>query len=217
MHLLPRCIISQREIDPLVVRSLEFLGGMASPGGWRPAPKLPEVAFSGRSNVGKSSLINTLVRRKALARVSATPGKTREINFFDVNGEFVLVDLPGYGYAKVSKTQRATWRPLIEGYLRSSAELRGVVQLIDSRHEPSADDLTMLEFLAELEVPTLLVLTKIDKLRPREVPERVRAIAEAAGVDTSQLIPFSVVTGDGRDELAEALVELIAQPSWRSL
>jgi GTP-binding protein len=195
---------------------LEFLGGMASPGGWRPAPRLPEVAFSGRSNVGKSSLLNALVRRKALARVSSTPGKTREINFFDVNGEFLLVDLPGYGYARVSKTQRASWRPLIEGYLRTSTELRGVVQLIDARHEPTADDLTMLEFLAELEVPTLVVLTKTDKLRPRDVPERVRAIAERAGVEPSQLIPFSAVTGEGRDELADALVELLAQPSWRS-
>ncbi len=148
--------------------------------------------------------------------MSATPGKTREINFFDVNGEFLLVDLPGYGYARVSKTQRATWRPLIEGYLRTSAQLRGVVQLIDSRHDPSADDLTMLEFLAELEVPTLLVLTKADKLRPRDLPERVRAIADAAGVDQSQLIPFSTVTGNGRNELAEALVELLAQPAWRS-
>lgn len=189
---------------------------MASPAGWRPPATGPEVAFSGRSNVGKSSLINALVRRKALARVSGTPGKTREINFFDVNRAFVLVDLPGYGYARVSKTERAAWRPLIEGYLRHSPELRGVVQLIDSRHEPSADDLTMLDFLADLGAPTIVALTKTDKLSARELPARVDAIARAIGVDAEQLIPFSARTGRGRDELAEAIVALVAGPSWRA-
>ena len=120
--------------DPLVIKQIEFLGGLAQAGGWRPSTELPEIAFSGRSNVGKSSLLNKLVKRKALARVSQTPGKTREINFFKVNGEFVLVDLPGYGFARVSKEARLTWKPLIEGYLRNSEQLRGVVQLIDSRH-----------------------------------------------------------------------------------
>src|SRR5439155_18284271 len=100
--------------DPLVIRSLEFLGGMASPDGWRPEPQLPEIAFAGRSNVGKSSLLNRLVGRKKLARVSNTPGRTREINFFKVNDAFVLADLPGYGYARISKEQRTAWTPLIE-------------------------------------------------------------------------------------------------------
>jgi GTP-binding protein len=189
---------------------------MATPDGWRPPPTLPEIAFAGRSNVGKSSLINALVRRKALARVSGTPGKTREINFFDVNGAFVMADLPGYGYAQVSKAQREGWRPLIESYLRTSAELRGVVQLLDSRHDPSADDLTMLDFLADLGAPTVIVLTKIDKLRKNETPERVTAIAQATGVEAEQLIPFSAETRTGRDELAEAIVTLISQPSWRA-
>jgi GTP-binding protein len=107
--------------DPLPIRQLEFLGGLASTGGWRPEGGLPEVAFSGRSNVGKSSLINRLTRRKALARVSNTPGRTREIHFFQINARFALVDLPGYGYAKISKARQAEWRPLIEGYLRASA------------------------------------------------------------------------------------------------
>src|ERR671915_768664 len=120
-----------READPLVIRRLEFLGGQASVAGWKPESKLPEIAFSGRSNVGKSSLLNRLVRRKALARVSQTPGKTREINFFRVNDQFVLVDLPGYGYAQVSKTARSEWRPLIESYLGHSDRLRGIVQLLD--------------------------------------------------------------------------------------
>ena len=104
--------------DPLVIRELRFLGPMATAGGWRPETTLPEIAFAGRSNVGKSSLLNRLVRRKAFARVSRTPGRTREINFFEVNRQFVLADLPGYGYARISKERRAEWRPLIEGYLR---------------------------------------------------------------------------------------------------
>ena len=126
--------------DPLVIRQLDYLGPMASVGGWRPEPTLPEIAFGGRSNVGKSSLINKLVRRKGWARVSNTPGRTREIHFFDVNDQFALVDLPGYGYARISKTRQAEWRPLIEGFLRHSPELRAVVQLLDVRHEPTDDD-----------------------------------------------------------------------------
>ena len=201
--------------DPLVIRSIEFLGGLSQAGGWRPSTELPEIAFSGRSNVGKSSLLNKLVKRKSLARVSQTPGKTREINFFRVNGEFVLVDLPGYGYARVSKEARSTWRPLIEGYLTASEPLRGVVQLIDARHEPSPEDRQMLDFLAELGVPTVVALTKCDKLKVREVTPRAAELARALGLDDAQVIPFSAVTGAGRDELAEALVELVRAPSWR--
>ena len=192
--------------DPLVIKSLEFIGPMATAEGWRPTNELPEVAFAGRSNVGKSSLLNRLVRRKAFARVSNTPGRTREINFFKVNGRFVLADLPGYGYAKVSKTRKAEWLPLIEGYLRASPALRGVVQLLDVRHHPSEEDLQMLDFLAEIEAPTIVVLTKIDKLRPREVPERVHEIAVALRLEDAQMIPFSAETNQGRDELASALV-----------
>src|SRR5438552_578204 len=149
---------------PLVIRSLEFLGGMASAAGWRPEPSLPEIAFAGRSNVGKSSLLNRLLHRKKFARVSNTPGRTREINFFKVNDAFVLVDLPGYGYARVSKDKRAEWRPLIEGFLRDSPQLRGIVLLLDIRREPTDDGRHMLEFLSEIGVPTIISLTKIDKL-----------------------------------------------------
>jgi GTP-binding protein len=202
--------------DPLPIRSLEFIGPMASAGGWRPPSELPEVAFAGRSNVGKSSLLNRLVKRKAFARVSSTPGRTREINFFKVNGQFVLADLPGYGYAKISKERKAAWRPLIEGYLRSAPELRGVVQLLDARHVPSHDDLQMLDFLADLGAPTIVALTKVDKLRPREVPERMREIGEELGLDEDQMIPFSATTNLGRDELAAAVVALVEQPSWRA-
>lgn len=202
--------------DPLPIRHLEFLGGLAKPGGWRPEGNLPEIAFSGRSNVGKSSLLNRLVRRKALARVSKTPGKTREINFFEVNRELVLVDLPGYGFARVSKDQRAEWRPLIEGYLKESKQLRGVVQLLDVRHAPTADDLQMVDFLAGVEVPTIFVLTKVDKLSKSAVGMRVDEFVEELGVAREQLVPFSSVTGQGRDELAEAMVELASGPAWRS-
>jgi GTP-binding protein len=201
--------------EPLVIRSLEFLGGMASVGGWRPPAELPEVAFAGRSNVGKSSLLNKLVHRKKIARVSNTPGRTREVNFFKVNGTFVLVDLPGYGYARVSKERRAEWRPLIESYLRSTDQLRGVVQLLDSRHDATGDDLQMLNYLGEVGVPTIIVLTKIDKVAPKERQQRRANIAAAIGADDDQVIAFSATTGEGRNELAEAIESLLAQPSWK--
>ena len=121
--------------QPLVIRELEFLGGLAAVGGWRPDNALPEIAFVGRSNVGKSSLLNQLVRRKAFARVSRTPGRTREINFFRVNHRFVFVDLPGYGYARVAKERKQEWRPLMETYMKYTRQLRGIVQLLDVRRE----------------------------------------------------------------------------------
>ncbi len=204
-----------RKDDPLVIRSLEFLGPMAEAGGWRPEFSLPEIAFAGRSNVGKSSLLNRLVRRK-FARVSNTPGRTREINFFEVNKAFVLADLPGYGYARISKERRAAWRPLIEGHLRTSETLRGVVLLLDARHDPSPEDRQMLEFLSEIGVPTVIALTKIDKLKHRELKARFAALIAAAGLDEEQVIPFSSRTGAGRDDLAEAIVSLCNQPSWRT-
>jgi GTP-binding protein len=202
--------------DPLVIRSLEFLGGMASPDGWRPDVALPEIAFAGRSNVGKSSLLNTLVQRRKMARVSNTPGRTREINFFRVNDAFILADLPGYGYARVSKEQRAAWRPLIEGYIRRSPQLRGIVQLLDARHDPTNDDWQMLEFLGEVGVPTVVALTKVDKLTAAQAEKRLAALTDALGLAPEQVIPFSAVTRRGRDELAEAVVELVAQPSFRA-
>ena len=195
--------------DPLVIRSLEFLGGMASAGGWRPELSLPEIAFAGRSNVGKSSLLNTLVRRKAFARVSRTPGRTREINFFNVNNQFILADLPGYGYAKISKERKADWKPLIEGYLKKTASLAGVVLLLDIRRDPSDDDMAMLDFLAEVELPTIVVLTKTDKLTRASAIERVEAIRKGLSLGPDQTIPFSSSTGEGRDELADALAGLL--------
>jgi GTP-binding protein len=204
------------EVDPLVIRHLEFIGPMATAEGWRPIEELPEIAFAGRSNVGKSSLLNRLMRRKAFARVSVTPGRTREINFFKVNNAFVLADLPGYGYARISKARKAEWQPLIEGYLSKSSMLRGVVLLLDIRHDPTEDDRQMLDFLSEVGVPTIVATTKIDKLKPSEVTTRLGELTRILGLDPDQVIPFSARTGVGRDELASALMELLALPDWRT-
>jgi GTP-binding protein len=195
--------------DPLVIRNVEFIGGMAEKHGWRPDSPLPEVAFAGRSNVGKSSLLNALVRRKSFARVSRTPGRTREINFFRVNNNFVLVDLPGYGYARISKEKKAEWRPMIESYLRRTTQLRGIVLLLDIRREPSEDDRAMLDFLAEVEVPTIVALTKTDKLSKAAAQESAVEIARALALEAEQVIPFSAHTGEGRVELLEAITSLV--------
>jgi len=195
--------------DPLVIRNVEFLGGMAEKHGWRPESPLPEVAFAGRSNVGKSSLLNSLVRRKSFARVSRTPGRTREINFFRINNGFVFVDLPGYGYARVSKEKKAEWRPMIESYLRRTTQLRGIVLLLDIRREPSDDDRAMLDFLAEVEVPTIVALTKTDKVSKVAARARASEISRALTLEPEQVIPFSAHTGEGRVELLEAITALV--------
>jgi GTP-binding protein len=201
--------LPETEKDRLVIRNVEFIGGMAERHGWRPESSLPEVAFAGRSNVGKSSLLNTLVRRKSFARVSRTPGRTREINFFRINNEFVLVDLPGYGYARISKEKKAEWRPMIESYLRRTTQLRGIVLLLDIRREPSDDDRAMLDFLAETEVPAIIALTKLDKLSKAAGRARATEIARSLELEPEQVIPFSSQTGDGRVELLEAIVDLV--------
>jgi GTP-binding protein len=201
--------------NPLVIRKLEFIGGMANRHGWRPDTTLPEIAFAGRSNVGKSSLLNRLVGRKSLARVSRTPGRTREINFFKVNNLFILADLPGYGYARISKTQKAEWRPMLDRYLAKTPQLAGVVQLLDIRRSPSQDDIAMLDFLAELEMPTIIVLTKLDKVSRKAAADRASGIARALELDPDQIIPFSSVTGEGRDELAGAIVSAIGGANAR--
>ncbi len=198
--------------DPLPIRKIDYLGPMAAAGGWRPETTLPEVAFSGRSNVGKSSLINALVRRKALARVSKTPGRTREIHFFGINDQFTLVDLPGYGYAKISKDRQAEWRPLIEGYLRHAPSLKGIVQLLDVRREPTEEDFAMFEMLSDLGLPTLVCVTKTDKLSKSAIAKQVDSLAQQLNLDPEQVIAFSAVTGAGRQELAEAVMSLVSLP-----
>jgi GTP-binding protein len=195
--------------DKLVIRNVEFLGGMAERHGWRPESSLPEVAFAGRSNVGKSSLLNSLIRRKSFARVSRTPGRTREINFFRINNGFVLVDLPGYGYARISKEKKSEWKPLIESYMRRTTQLRGIVLLLDIRRDPSDDDRAMLDFLAEMEVPTIVALTKKDKLSKLAAQERVGEISRALALSSDQVIPFSAHSGEGRVELLDAITDLL--------
>jgi GTP-binding protein len=197
--------------NPLVIRKLEFIGGMAAVGGWRPDTNLPEIAFAGRSNVGKSSLLNRLVGRRNFARVSRTPGRTREINFFRVNDLFILADLPGYGYARVSKETKAAWRPLLKRYLAKTPQLVGVVHLLDIRREPSDDDVAMLDLLAELEMPVIVVLTKRDKLSRKAQADRASNIARQLQLDTDQMILFSALTGEGRDELASAITSAVGE------
>jgi GTP-binding protein len=198
------------------IKSVEFIGAIGQVGQKQPdaAEGVPQVAFAGRSNVGKSSLINRLLgrTRTAIARVSAEPGKTQEINFYQVKsdrGEFVLVDLPGYGYAKVPLGLRDKWRPLIHGWMSSCAELRGVVQLVDVRTGPTEDDLRSVDYLAELGVPALFVLTKVDKLNRRERDKLIPKASGALGVDADQIVAFSSTKGEGRDDLLETLESLL--------
>lgn len=201
------------------IKRVEFAGAIGQVG-QAPPGVLPQIAFSGRSNVGKSSLINRLLGRTRthVARVSARPGKTQEINFYEVvastNGRefrFYLVDLPGYGYAKVSKEQRRRWKPLIEGYLSASKELVGVVQLVDARHGPTADDRQMIDFLAQTGVPSLFVLTKADKLSRRDRDLKVPGMIDQIGVDEEQVLLFSSRTGEGREELLESIAGLLTE------
>lgn len=176
-----------------------------------PSPPRPEIAFVGRSNVGKSSLLNTLCRNRRLARVSRTPGKTQTINYFDVGGTCYFVDLPGYGYADVPEGVRRAWGPMIEGYLERSPRLAGVVSLIDGRHDPTALDLRMVGWLAERGIPTLVTLTKADRVpRGRRRP-RLEATAEALGLDPEQVVWFSSRTGEGRDDVFSAVDSLLRQ------
>ena len=200
------------------LKSVEFAGAIGRPG-QDPPGTLPQIAFAGRSNVGKSSLINRLLERhrKQIARVSARPGKTQEINFYriraalrDEDDDFFLVDLPGYGYARAPEAVRAAWRPLIESYLANSDELLGVVQLIDARHDPTADDLRMVEYLGSIGMPTLFVLTKIDKLKAVERTRQTRRAVERLGVTEEQIVQFSAVTGEGREELLDSLDYLLS-------
>ncbi len=193
------------------IRTVEYAGTIVKPDAARPGA-LPQIAFSGRSNVGKSSLINVLLQRtrNKIARVSATPGKTQAINFFDVNGEFYLVDLPGFGYAQVPKKMRDAWQHLIEGYLGGDDGPIGVVHLVDCRRPPTDLDLQMLDYLAGIGLPALVVLTKMDKLKSKRARDvAIETAAKDLGIDAEQLLPFSSKTGEGRDALLGALGSLM--------
>lgn len=174
-----------------------------------PPPDKIEIAFSGRSNVGKSSLINRLFGRKSLARVSATPGKTATINFYSL-GNINFVDLPGYGYAKVAKSEKERWNELIGGYLDDvSRDLALVFQLIDMRHPPSSDDIVMINYLVESEIPFVVVLTKADKLNKTERANRLEAFkTEIPYYDQITAVPFSAVTDEGVERLREIIEDV---------
>ncbi len=190
----------------MVIRNvnLETVCGITST---LPDNQLPEIAFAGKSNVGKSSLINGLLNRKSLARTSATPGKTQTINFYNVNEELYLVDLPGYGYAKVSEAEKAKWGQLIERYLHNSKQLKAVFLLIDIRHEPSANDRMMYDWVVDMGYNPIIIATKLDKIKRSQIQKQVKLIKTTLDlVPGTVIIPFSANTKQGRDEIWE-LVE----------
>ena len=184
----------------------EFLRSAVSPRDF-PRDSLPQVAFAGRSNVGKSSVINRLLNRKNLARVGAAPGKTTQINYFTIDNAFYLVDLPGYGYAKVSKAERDRWGRLMEQYFADRALMSLGVLIVDARHKPTADDCTMAQWYKEAECPFLVVANKLDKLKKKEIEPNLQQIRDVLelGIDV-KLIPFSAEKGEGKQELLDEIL-----------
>ena len=178
-----------------------------------PEPLLPEVAFAGRSNVGKSSLINTLISRKSLVKVSARPGKTQGLNFFNVDGQFYLVDLPGYGYAKVPRAMQDAWQGLIGSYVETRQTLKGVVVILDIRHEAKPQDGQILTWLREHNIPRLPVYTKIDKLSGSLREQHARALDAGHGIRPEERVLFSARSGQGRERLLTMLEHLLFAPS----
>ena len=168
-----------------------------------------EIAFAGKSNVGKSSLINGLMNRKSLARTSSSPGKTQTINFYNINDEMYLVDLPGYGYAKVAQAVKEKWGKLIERYLHESKQLKAVFLLIDIRHEPSENDKTMYDWILHNGYEPIIIATKLDKLKRSQVPKHLKLVRTGLNVvEGTQIIPFSAETKQGRDEIWALIDEL---------
>lgn len=190
----------------MIIRSLnlETVCGITSK---LPDNQLPEIAFAGKSNVGKSSLINALMNRKSYARTSATPGKTQTINFYNINEEMYLVDLPGYGYAKVSEQEKIKWGQLIERYLHGSKQLKAVFLLIDIRHAPSANDKMMYHWIVEMGFHPIIIATKLDKIKRSQIQKQIKIVKQGLDlVPGTLVIPFSAETKQGRDEIWE-LVE----------
>jgi len=190
-----------RKENAMIIRKveLETVCGITSK---LPENTLPEFAFSGKSNVGKSSLINALMNRKSLARTSGQPGKTQTINFYNTNDELYLVDLPGYGYAKVAVEVKAKWGKMIERYLQNSQVLQGVFLLIDIRHEPSENDKIMYDWIVANGYRPMIIATKLDKLKRSQVARHVKQVREGLGMEQSDiLIPFSAETKQGREEI----------------
>lgn len=189
----------------MVIRSvnLETVCGVTSK---MPENDKPEVAFAGKSNVGKSSLINALMNRKAYARTSAQPGKTQTINFYNINNDLYYVDLPGYGYAKVSRTEQEKWGQMVERYLNQSKQLKQVFLLVDIRHTPSANDKNMYDWITYHGYKPVIIATKLDKINRSQIGKQVKAIRAGLGMDAgSEVIPFSALTKQGRDEIWERI------------
>ncbi len=194
----------------MIIRSAEFVTSAVKPAQYPPAA-LPEIAFAGRSNVGKSSLINTLVNRKRLVKTSGTPGRTQLINFFTVNGQYTFVDLPGYGYAKVPMAVRKNWGPMIETYLTARDALAGVVLIMDIRRVARSEEMDFMAWLQHYGIERILVLTKADKLSKSEQRKQRGANAAALGVSPDRLILFSARTRKGRDQVWNAVLDAAAR------
>ena len=197
------------------ISSAEFIKSATRPGNY-PPNDLPEIAFAGRSNVGKSSLINVLVNRKSLVRTSSTPGRTQLINFFNINNQFSLVDLPGYGFAKVPLAVKKAWGPMIRTYLEVRETLHGVVLIFDIRRLPREEDIRLLDWLEEFGVPTIPVITKIDKIKRSQLEKQIKFIVAETGLPRDAFTLFSATTREGSDEIWERIEAAIEAESFLS-
>ena len=195
----------------MVIKKAAFVTSLERYGNY-PGIGLPEIAVAGKSNVGKSSMINKLCMRNKLAKVSATPGKTRLLNVFRINEDFHLVDLPGYGFARVSRGEKQRWAGMIEGYLAQSKNLKRVLMLVDMRHQPTNDDIDMVNYLRHYGIPFTVAATKADKLSRAEKSRSIPVICRTLAVQPWEIIPFSSEDGTGRDKLLELLDTLLPAP-----
>jgi GTP-binding protein len=195
-------------LNTMIIRSAKFVCSAVTPGQY-PPDDLPEVAFAGRSNVGKSSLINKILNRKKLVRTSKTPGRTQLLNFFEINELWRFVDLPGYGYAKVPAEVQKRWRPMVENYLTTRVNLRGMVWLLDVRREVSKEDLHLWDWLQAMQVPVIIVVTKADKLSKNKRNKQAASIAKSLGRTAQELIQFSATSGEGKDEIWRELLRIL--------
>ena len=199
-------------LNTMIIRSAKFICSAVTPEQY-PPDDLPEVAFAGRSNVGKSSLINKILNRKKLVRTSKTPGRTQLLNFFEINELWRFVDLPGYGYAKVPKEVQKRWRPMVENYLTTRVNLRGMVWLLDIRREVSKEDLTLWDWLRTKQLTVIVVITKADKLSKNKRNKQAASIAKSLGMKARELIQFSATSGEGKDEVWQELNKLLETTS----
>ena len=192
----------------MIIKSAEFVTSAVKPSQYPPAV-LPEIAFAGRSNVGKSSLINTLVNRKRLVKTSSTPGRTQLINFFNINEKFSFVDIPGYGYAKVPASVKKKWGPMIETYITTRKTLKGVVLIMDLRRTPGLEEMNMLDWLNHYGIPSVPVLTKSDKLSKTRQQKQLKEISNTLSADKDNFILFSAKSRQGKDEVWDVVKKLI--------